>query len=232
MTIIVWSACAQGERDRVEYKTLYEDQLPYFQELITGGQYADSPKYYDGHPFYKSRTFELGTLSINGILYTEVPLLYDDLADWVVTFHPVYNQKILIKSEKVDQFSLGDGSVFRNFENNQNYLHDRNGFYQVLYDQEIKVLAKRYKELKAVKEVGNYTKEYESYEDYFLFYQNEFRTIRKKKQAIKALGLSKKDVKRHLRGRSLYFRANKEEYLLELVKLRASSSEPFEGFAE
>lgn len=232
MAIIVWSASAQVERDQVAYQTLYEEQLPYFQELITGGLYADSPKYYEGHPFYKSRTFESGTLSINRIVYSEVPLLYDELEDWVVTFHPVYRQKILIKSEKVDQFTLGDGSLFRNFESNQSYARDRNGFYEVLYDQDIKLLAKRYKELKAIKEVGKYTREFEAYDDYFLYYQDQFRIIRKKKQAIAALGLSKKEVKKHLRGRSLYFRANKEEYLLELVKLREDSSIPFEGFSE
>jgi hypothetical protein len=214
------------------YLSLYKEQLPYFQELITGGQYQESPKNYEGDPYYLDRTFGEGTLSINKIRYTEVPLIYDESADIVITFHPIYRQKILINSEKIEEFQLKDGSLFRRFLGNNSYLHDKNGFYRVLEDGEIKVIVKFYKLKEPIKETGKYTDKFVEKTDYFYWNSNEFVLIRKKKQAIKSLGLDKREVKKHFRDMSLYFSMDKEKYILELASLRESKADSFNGFVE
>lgn len=232
MAVFVCSVYAQDKKEDTSYKVLYEQKLPYFQELITGGLYADSPRNYGGDPFFKTRIFETGTLSINNIVYTDVPLLYDNHADMVVTFHPIHKQKILIKPEKIDDFILEDGTVFRHFKTNSMYNHDNNGFYEVVVDYDIKVLAKHYKETEAVNELGNITREYVSYDDYFLFFDGKFELINKRKQAIALLGLDKKDVKKQLRSKDLSFKYRPREYLIELVKLQEASGKTFDGFYE
>lgn len=214
------------------YLSLYKEQLPYFQELITGGQYQEPPQNYVGDPYYLSRTFGEGTLSINKISYTEVPLLYDENADMVITFHPIFRQKILIKPEKIEEFQLKDGSLFRKFPGNDSYSHHKNGFYKVMEDGEVKVLVKIYKFKDPTREVGMYTHRFVEDQDYFYWYDDEFVLIRKKKQAIKSLGLTKKEVKKHFKGKYLYFSQNKEEYILELAALRENKSEAFNGFVE
>jgi|GEM_PF-1566486 len=214
------------------YLSLYKEQLPYFQELITGGRYEEPPKNYEGDPYYLDRTFGEGTLSINKISYTEVPLLYDENADVVITFHPIHRQKILIKSEKIEEFQLKDGSLFRRFLGNDSYAQNKNGFYRVISDGDVKVLMKYYKYKDPTKEVGKFTHSFVEKTDYFYWYKDEFVLIRKKKQAIKSLGLTKKDVKKYLRGKSLYFSTDKEKYILELANLRDSKSETFNGFVE
>lgn len=214
------------------YLSLYKDQLPYFQELITGGQYREPPLNYEGSPYYIDRKFGEGSLSINKISYTEVPLLYDVNADVVITFHPIYNQKILIKPEKIEEFQLNDGSLFRKLVGNESYGLDKNGFYRVLNDGEIKVLIKNSKYIDPTKSVGKFTHAFLEKADYFYWYNDEFVLIRKKKQAIKSLGLSKKDVKKYLKGKSIYFSTEKERYIQELAALRESQSDTFNGFAE
>lgn len=227
-----WSASAQVVQEPKSYLTLYQDQLPFFQELISGGLYADAPKNYDGFPFYKTRVFELGILKINEVNYSEVPLLYDSQADWVITFHPVYNQKILIKSEKIDEFKLQDGSVFRNFKGNDSYSHHENGFYEVSFDGALKLLIKHYKVLKPVKELGDYTKEFVTNSDYFFWNEGQFEAVSRKSQAIKLLGLDKKEVKKSFKGNSPDFKRNMEEYLGKLVQLRVDSEQEFGGFVK
>lgn len=214
------------------YLSLYKEQLPYFQELITGGQYREPPLNYEGNPYLIDRKFGEGSLSINKISYTEVPLLYDVNADVVVTFHPIYNQKILIKSEKIEEFQLKDGSVFRKMAGNDSYGLDKNGFYQVLNDGEIKVLIKHSKYIDPTNTVGKFTHVYLERQDYFYWYKDEFVLIRKQKQAFKSLGLSRKDVKKHLKGRSIYFSTEKEKFIQELAALRESQSDTFKGFVE
>lgn len=214
------------------YMSLYKEQLPYFQELITGGQYKEPPLNYEGDPYYFDRKFGEGTLSINKIRYTEVPLLYDENADFVITFHPIYRQKILIKPEKVEEFQLKEGSLFRKFDGNTSYSHHKNGFYRIISDGEIKVLMKYYKYIEPTREVGKYTNRFIENTDYFYWNDDEFVLIRKKKQAIKSLGLNKKEVKKYLKGKSLYFSTDKEKYILELASLRESKADSFNGFVE
>jgi hypothetical protein len=226
------AAFAQVVQEPKSYLALYQDQLPFFQELISGGLYADSPKNFDGYPFFNTRQFEPGVLKINQVSYTEVPLLYDIQADWVVTFHPIYNQKILIKSEKVDEFTLGDGSVLRNYQGNDSYIHHKNGFYEVALDADIKLLVKHYKVLKPVKELGQYTKEFVEYADYYYWYSGQFESVSRKSQAIKLLGLDKKEAKKSFRGNFLVFKRNREEYLSRLVQLRIDSDQKFGGFVK
>lgn len=214
------------------YLSLYKEQLPYFQELITGGQYKEPPLNYEGDPFYLDRNFGEGMLSINNISYTEVPLLYDQHDDVVITFHPIYRQKILITPEKIEEFQLKDGSLFRKYLGNDSYARHKNGFYRVIKDGEIKVLKKYYKYNDPTKEVGKYTYKFVEKTDYFYWHNNEFILIRKKKQAIQSLGLNKKEAKKYLRGKSLYFSLDKEKFILELVTLRESKADTFNGFVE
>ncbi len=232
LNFIVWSAYAQVETANSTYLALYKYQLPFFQELITGGLYSEASSSFEGHPFYNGRTFEQGTLSINQITYTEVPLLYDTRSDLVVTFHPVHSQKILIKSGKVDQFQLADGSTFRNFKRGDSYLYHRNGFYKVAYDKEIKVLVKHYKTVAKANEIGKKAYRYVSDQDYFLYHEGEFAPIKRKKQAAESLGLSKKEARVFMRGKGIVFKESPEKYLVELVQLRERNPMDFKGFAK
>jgi hypothetical protein len=232
LLIFGWSAKAQEIPEQESYLSLYQEQLPFFQELISGGLYAESPRNFDGHPFYQTRVFGNGVLRINEVNYEEVPLLYDSQADWVITFHPIHKQKILIKSEKVDQFELQDGAEFRNLKGNESYTHHRNGFYEIISDGEIKVLAKHYKELKPVKELGEFTKEFVTYKDLFFWFDGKFESVSRKSQAIKLLGLENKEAKKALKSNGLDFKRNMGQSLAILANLRDKSSDTFEGFSK
>lgn len=228
--IFMWAAEISAQNQ--SFLSLYKDQLPYFQELITGGQYGEAPVNYDGNPYFQVRTFDEGKLSINEIQYTGVQLLYDEHLDELVTFHPIYRQKILIKPEKVEEFQLEGDYIFRRFERKDSYVHHKNGFYQVIKDGEIKVLIKHFKTLDPVKEVGKYTNVFNEDKEYFYWFDGEFVVIRKKKQAIQSLGLNKKEVKKYLKEKELYFALEKEKYILELARYRENREGEFNGFFE
>lgn len=226
------SAFAQAPADSDSFLKLYKNQLPYFQELISGGEYSDPPKSINGEPYFKSRNFDYGSLRINQIDYQDVPLLYDTHRDVVVTFHPIHNQKILIKSEKVDEFVIFESDVIRNFKGNEGYPHHGNGFYQVVEDSDLKVLVKYYKDLKVSKDMTSYLKEFVEYADHFLWFEGDFVKINSKKDAIKALGLDKKQVRKELPIANYQFKANISQYLQQMVDLRVQSSNEFNGFAQ
>jgi hypothetical protein len=203
--------------DNLSYLSEYKEQLPYFQELITGGQYAESSRLIQGNPYFASRQFEKGTLSINGIEYPEVPLLYDSYLDQVVTFHPVFNQKILIKPEKIDHFMLSNGSSFRFIPGNSGYFHNQNGIYEILGEGDFTALAKRYKSTKALREMSQFDAVFVEKTDFFLWKNGEFFPVSKKSQVIEILGLNKKEMNKQLRTAGLNFNQNPDTFLQFLV---------------
>lgn len=208
---------AQVVGDNLAYLPEYKEQLPYFQELITGGQYAEASRLIQGDPYFASRQFEKGTLSINGISYPEVPLLYDCYRDQLVTFHPVFNQKILVKPEKIDGFALSNGARFRFLRGNSTYLRHHNGIYQIVGEGDFTALAKRYKTTKQTRELSQFDELFVEKSDFFLWKEGDFYQVSKGNQAIELLGLNPKETKKQLRENGLNFKQNPENFLRYLV---------------
>lgn len=208
---------AQVVGEDLPFLSAYQQELPYFQELITGGQYAAPSPRIKGDPYFSSRQFEEGILRINGITYPQVPLIYDTYRDQLVTFHPIFNQKILIKPEKIDGFTLSGGQLFRFFAGNESFLHHGNGIYQVLGQGNAIALAKHYKTTKESREQARYDSEYVVKEAYFIWKEGAFASIKNAGQAIATLGLDSKVLKRELKAKGLQFKKSPEAYLQFLV---------------
>ncbi|MDN3205436.1 hypothetical protein [Algoriphagus sediminis] len=232
LMLLGWSVRAQEPEVSDSFLALYQNQLPYFQELITGGEYAFASNTYGGEPYYKSQHFDFGLLSINGIDYEEVPLLYDSFNDHLITFHPIHKQKILFKPEKVEAFRIFENEEFQYFEGNSDYNKDKNGFYRVVAGDDLKVLTKYFKELKPSKEIEKNLFEFREYEDYFLWYKDDFVKVEKLKTAIKALGINKKEVRKELDLNSYKFNQDIPGSLAKLVAFHSKNSTSFNGFVE
>lgn len=208
---------AQVVGEDLPFLSTYQQELPYFQELITGGQYAAPSPRIKGVPYFSTRQFEGGTLRINGITYPQVPLIYDTYSDQVITFHPIFNQKILIKPEKIDGFTLSEGQSFRFFEGNESFLHRGNGIYQVLGQGNAIALAKHYKTTKDSREQARYDSEYVEKITYFIWEEGRFFSVKNAAQAIASLGLDAKVLKRESKAKGLQFKKSPEAYLQFLV---------------
>ena len=208
---------AQVVGEDLPFLSAYQQELPYFQELITGGQYAIPSPRIKGDPYFTSRQFEEGVLRINGITYPKVPLIYDTYHDQLITFHPIFNQKILIKPEKIDGFTLSEGQLFRFFAGNESFLHHGNGIYQVLGQGNAIALAKRYKITKESRDQARFDSEYVEKTAYFVWQEGRFSSIKNAAQAIASLGLDAKVLKKELKEKGLQFKKSPEAYLQFLV---------------
>jgi hypothetical protein len=210
-------ASAQVAGKDLPFLKVYQEEIPYFQELITGGQYAAPSARIKGDPYFVTRQFEAGTLRINGISYPQVPLIYDIFRDQLVTFHPIFSQKILIKPEKIDGFEWSDGKLFRFFPGNESFLHHGNGIYEVLGEGKATALAKRYKTTRSLRDISRYDAEYVAKKDYFLWKEGTFFPIKKSSQAFAALQLNAKVLKKELKSKGLQFKKAPEAFLNYLV---------------
>ena len=216
------SSFGQAVSENLQNLDKYQEQLPFFQELITGAQYPEPPRNYDGFPFLDTRSFENGGLTINRVFYPDVPLLYDIRYDQVITFHPLFSQKLLIKPSKIDGFVLSDGKEFVQLSGNEGYLYDKNGFYEVIASGDFRLLSKHYKVDRRARELGDYIGYYDEYEDFFLYKAGAFYPIKKKKDAIKVLGVEKKAIRENLTRQRIYYNKDRRKYLTALLQLAYS----------
>ncbi|SDC76692.1 hypothetical protein SAMN04488104_1005117 [Algoriphagus faecimaris] len=227
--VLTVSSIAQTVNDNLANLDRYQEELPFFQELITGAQYPEPPRKYDGFPFLDSRTFTEGGLTINRVFYPNVPLLYDIRFDQVVTFHPLFSQKLLINPSKIDAFVLGEDREFIQLKGNEGYYYNRNSFYELIEEGDnYRLLSKHYKEEKPTREIGEYVGYYVEYEDFFLEKEGRFFPMKKKKDAIKLLQVEKKAVREHLIRQGVYFNQSPREFLAKLLQLASQSNSSHE----
>ncbi|NVJ87644.1 MAG: hypothetical protein HWE15_15180 [Algoriphagus sp.] len=222
-TLLVASAWSQTVNENLANLEKYQEELPFFQELITGAQYPEPPRNYDGFPYFSTRSFEKGGLTINRVFYPDVPLLYDIRYDQVITFHPLFSQKLLINPAKIDGFVLEDGSEFRQLSGNEDYLYDKNGFYEIIASGSMELVSKHYKVDKPARELGDYVGYYIEYEDFFLVKGDQFFPVKRKKDAIKLLQVEKKGIRENLTRNRIYFNQNRRNYLKALLQLATQS---------
>ncbi|MBW3467142.1 hypothetical protein [Arthrospiribacter ruber] len=209
------SVYSQGD---FAYQQPYRENILLDQEIVSGGYYVDPSKNIEGHPYFEYRSFELGQITINGLQYKDVPLLYDIWNDELLTFQPVYKKKILIRADKIDEFQLANKRHFIRVDENPGYIHHRNGIYELLEEGKINLLAKHFKRTKDKRDVSKFSDVFYEKTDYFLRKGDDIEVIRRKKQAREFLDMDKKDFRHAIRGERLSFKSQREDFLKRLVQ--------------
>lgn len=207
---------AQSSKELTE---AYQSNIPLHQEIVSGGYYVDPPQNIEGYPYFKSKNFEYGSLTINGLTYENVPLLYNIYSDEVVTFHPVHKQKTLIKTEKIDGFILPDEIRFVRIMENPEYSHHGKGFYELVEEgEEANLLCKHFKTTKAKREMTQYSSIFLEKSDFLIQKGDQIIQVKNKGQAIDFLSLEKKLINQSAKEKSLNYRNDRRRYLSFLVE--------------
>jgi len=219
--LIILSLCivsnlqAQSSKDLAE---AYKSNIPLHQEIVSGGYYVDPPQSIEGDPYFKTKNFKYGTISINGLSYENIPLLYNIYTDQIVTFHPLHKQKTLIKTEKIDGFVFLDKSRFVRINENPEYIHHKNGFYELEKEGNANLLVKYFKTAKPNMQISKYSSTFTEKSDFFIQKSNSMHLVKSRGKSIWFLGLDKKEIKRSTKERGLNFKNDRRAYLSFLVE--------------
>jgi hypothetical protein len=126
---------------------LYKSALKENLRLYYGNEYIRVSNGIKGTPFFRYDILQTGCVFYNGVLYDEVPLLYDIYQDAVVINDYTNSYPIKLVSEKIDYFKLNTHSFIRIISENTATSFNT-GFYEVLFNNDkAMVLAKRIKKL-------------------------------------------------------------------------------------
>jgi hypothetical protein len=186
---------SEPERTAVDF---YERTVEHTSNLFNGREYIVYKPMKDEHP-YLTMDWEEGDVLYDGQLYQGRSLLYDVSIDQLIAKY--YNDDdIELVREKISYFTLGKRK-FIPINSGVATL----GFHELLFDGEVKVLAKFEKKFLEKTSGLELTREFEEKARWYFAYKGEYFTIKNKKSLLALFPDHRADLKKFIRENKLSF---------------------------
>jgi hypothetical protein len=205
--------------------TLYHTFLVPETGLFKGSEYADYAHLLrDGHPFYGEYRFKIGSVSYHGILYKNVPILYDLVYDEVIIGDYYNIFKIILTGQLIDHFTIEDHS-FTRLTDSVTPGMPKVGFYEELYTGHITLLKREAKQIQEDLNNGDHAQRFIDGTDssYLLHIGNVYHPVNHIKSLLSTLKDKKKEVRRFIRSNHLSMRKDRENTLIKVAAWYDSS---------
>lgn len=207
----------------VSTKFLQDEHTTRFKEhsnLYNGPEYIDySRKYFlkTGHQFFFSDSPQQGAVYYNGRYFPNVNLWYDLVLDQVVLLHPSTSYTPRLVDEHVSSFLIDGRRFLRLISDSITNNNIQTGYYQVLVDNNIQILAKRVKLFNERLEQGNKNVEFYSKDKYYLRKNNLYYLIYNKSSILKYMTDHEKEIQKFIKSNQLKFSKKSRE--LDIIEL-------------
>jgi hypothetical protein len=179
--------------DKWNAQSVLVDQSP----LYNGPEYTEHHPYAEGHPFLDTEEWSTGNVTYGGQIYTNVNLRMDITSDaLVLENHTVipYFSGIRLLSSRVSQFNIGN----RHFININDAPELSAGYYEVIEEGTMTLLAKRVKELNEKIIDGKVEGTFLIKDRFYIKDESRFHRIVKIKQLYKLFPEEKKRIREKL----------------------------------
>lgn len=187
---------------------LYNESVKNQLLIFNGPEYNEFPEPYNGFPYFKSEYWEEGSIHYDGEQYDSITMMYDIYTDELVIEHydqKGYAAKVKLDKNKIDRFSLLGSSFVKLTKDSAERAGVRPGFYDVAYNGNVKLMAKRRKDI--VKETTQNTilTEFVRKDDFYVYKDGVYYPVRRKKSILKVFGDKKKAVRQFIKKNHLSF---------------------------
>jgi hypothetical protein len=183
--------------------------------LYSGAEYEGVYSFVLGTPFWNSNGFQKGTLCYEGVLYRDVQLAYDLVRNELLT-HSLQGQRLRLEKVKLNYFVLTDHTYVHLLPDTTSKNPIPDDIYDVLYNDKIKVYAKRTKVITR----GLHAEEKDSFTTrtlYFLFKDNTYYPITREKDLLKIFPDDKRQFKSFWAENRLSFKREPEAFIIQTV---------------
>jgi hypothetical protein len=196
---------------------------------------GEQSRLYDGHEYlpydphikgnalfpYDAQGWEPGEVAYDGILYKNVPMMYDVYKDaLVVLLYNKFTMYTLLKT-RVHDFSFSNHHFVRldadSISNDKSGIVS--GYYDQLYSGKIEVLARRSKSIQNSSNSVVLTPEtfFTSTDDYYLRKGNTYYKIGSKGAILGVLKDKKSELQQYLRSNKIKYGANPEDAMAKMA---------------
>jgi hypothetical protein len=198
---------------------LYYQSLQTQSGLYNGSEYVPyETSLKEGHPYFDTTKMLNGSVFYNGMLYKDVPMLYDIIRDELIIQH--YNKVFylqLIKS-KVDSFNLMSHAFVHMGRDSSRKDNLKEGFYDLLHDGKTKLYIRRYKDIQ--ESIPDFTVEKRVYAHtrYFIYKNNVYNEVYSQASVLDVLSDKKMVLKQELRKQHIKFKKQREYAIKTMVE--------------
>lgn len=173
------------------------------------------PRYMIGSAYYRDSTYLTnGSVDYDGIVYYDVPLLYDIYKDIVISVLPDHISKYSFLTERVKSFDVYGGHFVRILSDTTNL---KTGFYDEAYHNKLRVLIRFEKSIQNRTSGLTIESYFEKSTGYYLKKDKIYYSANSQGAVFKILKDKKKQLKQYLRANKLKFRKDPERILVLLA---------------
>lgn len=170
--------------------------------LYNGTQYSIYNPTEEEHPYFLSDDWIDGTIVYSGEQFDNISLMYDISLDKVIAEH-FAGAALEMITAKVTTFTL-NGHVFRRFKKSDDQRQSiKDGFYEVLYDGQTKILKRHVKVFTQMIRDRAVVNDYEEKRYFYVVKNNAFYQVSSRGSLIKILSDRKRELRRYSRENRL-----------------------------
>jgi hypothetical protein len=205
------------QKDSSDLINVYYQSLGEQSPLYNGSEYIEYAfTIQEGHPFFASGTYINGDINFDGMVFHNVPILYDIVKDLVVVQHFQKVYKINLVPEKIDWFTLSGHTFVRLTYDSADQI--KTGFYDQLYNGKTALFARREKKILEENVNLQVYRTINSRNFYYIRKEKVYYPIRSLHTLLDVLKTQKKAILQNLKKSKIKFRKNPEQAMLMAVE--------------
>lgn len=196
--------------------TVYANTVGVNQHIYNGAEYIDYDHRINGNPFFEKKSFAGGSIMYDGVLYNNVQIIYDIWRDDVVIKNH-NNLPLLLVKEKVAAFNIEGHHFIKITADSLTEKLGLSGFYNVLYNGNVKLFAKRKKVIDEKITSQSSESSFLQKNEYYILNNSVFFAVADKRSVLSALSDQKPTLQKYMKQQKLKFRKNLEADLIKAV---------------
>ncbi len=199
----------------------YERTLHDQAHVYEGNEYIAHDHRIKVHPYYKIDTLQKGTILYNGVLYHDVPMLYDIVREELAIQPPDGGYRLRLRNDYLSAFSLGSHQFSRlESDSGDSAVGIPTGYYEILHDGRVKALAHRIKTVYEDISSGKYQAEYLLKDRFYIQKEGVYYEVRSKRSILTLFPDQAKALRKYIRTNKLKFKDDQREEAVSRIAKR------------
>lgn len=204
-------------------KAVSSARSQYMKSMGTGSYLYNSvayERYWNGmvgHPFFISEEFRQGNLYYNGVLYEDVPLMYDLSRDQLITKNFLKELNVKLLGEKVGYFIIGKNYFTRVVADSNNSSSIPTGFYERLYKGSVTVLGKYEKKIEHSLRAEDKITKLVEHDHYFIEKDGKYHLITGESDLLSLFKEQRGELRKFLNRREINFKKDPAGTIVQAV---------------
>ncbi len=194
------------------YHSLGDQSGLYNGSLYTGYSFT----FKEGHPFFYTDTFSRGSIVYDNVLYQDVRLLFDEVAEIVILQDA--SHRIQLLNDKISRFAILDNNFTHIVNDSLNLSAVNQGFFHLLYEGNVSVLKK---EAKTIREImRSITEGLLRYIDinkhYYIKKDHKYYPVKGKRDVLDIYINRRKEIQQYIKSNYLSFHKDRDTMLIKI----------------